>query len=143
MAAIVTDQFRILNANNFVDTVEDTTNSYYVFLGLSDPGSARYGRSANLATWNATATMPVPEDSINDLNHTADTMVFGRKVTSDNIRRLIKKRQWTKGTRYNMYRHDYSSTNKASGSQATRLYDSDYYVINKDYNVYILSLIHI
>ena len=137
MAAIVTDQFRILNANNFVDTVEDTTNSYYVFLGLSDPGSARYGRSANLATWNATATMPVPEDSINDLNHTADTMVFGRKVTSDNIRRLIKKRQWTKGTRYNMYRHDYSSTNKASGSQATRLYDSDYYVINKDYNVYI------
>ena len=41
MAAIVTDQFRILNANNFVETVEDTTNSYYVFLGLSDPGSGR------------------------------------------------------------------------------------------------------
>ncbi len=137
MAAIVTDQFRILNANNFVETVEDTANSYYVFLGLSDPGAGTYGRSADLATWNASATMPVPEDSFNILNHTGDTMIFGRKVTSDNIRRLIKKRTWAKGTRYNMYRHDYSSTNKASGSQATRLYDADYYVINKDYNVYI------
>ena len=35
MPAIVTDQFRILNANNFVESVEADQNSYYVFIGLS------------------------------------------------------------------------------------------------------------
>ena len=37
MSAIVTDQFRILNANNFVESVENTNNSYYVFVGLANP----------------------------------------------------------------------------------------------------------
>ena len=37
MSAIITDQFRILNANNFVESVENTTNSYYVFSGLPNP----------------------------------------------------------------------------------------------------------
>ena len=36
MAAIVTDQFRILNANNFVETVENSSNSYYVVVGLAN-----------------------------------------------------------------------------------------------------------
>ena len=40
MPAIVTDQFRILNANNFVESVENTNNSYYVFVGLANPSGA-------------------------------------------------------------------------------------------------------
>ena len=32
MAAIVTDQFRVLNAKNFVDSVKDPNNSYYILL---------------------------------------------------------------------------------------------------------------
>ena len=84
MAAIVTDQFRILNANNFIETVENSANSYYIFLGLTDPGSGKYGREINENEWNTNT--PVPEDSINDLNHSADTMIFGKRVTSDNIR---------------------------------------------------------
>ena len=44
MAAIVTDQFRILNASNFVDNVTDSNNSYYVFVGLSNPTTSGFGR---------------------------------------------------------------------------------------------------
>ena len=51
MPAIVTDQFRILNANNFVESVENTNNSYYVFIGLSNPTGAPtlagYGRTSD------------------------------------------------------------------------------------------------
>ena len=43
MPAIVTDQFRILNANNFVESVENTNNSYYVFIGLSNPTGSPSG----------------------------------------------------------------------------------------------------
>ena len=37
MPAIVTDQFRILNASNFVNSVLTDDDSYYVFLGLANP----------------------------------------------------------------------------------------------------------
>ena len=135
MAAIVTDQFRILNANNFIETVENSANSYYIFLGLTDPGSGKYGRKADNNTWNSDT--PIPEDSINDLNHVSDTMIFGKRVTSDNIRRLVPRRDWAAGTRYNMYRHDYNSNNPAPVSDAQRLYDARYFVMNKDFNVYV------
>ena len=34
MAAIITDQIRILNAKNFVAGVQTSSNSYYSFIGL-------------------------------------------------------------------------------------------------------------
>ena len=47
MSAIVTDQFRILNASNFVDSIESTSNSYYITLGLANPTvAAGYGRTS-------------------------------------------------------------------------------------------------
>ena len=50
MAAIVTDQFRILNASNFVDNVTDSNNSYYVFVGLSNPSTSGFGRKTDFDT---------------------------------------------------------------------------------------------
>jgi len=132
MAAIVTDQFRILNANNFVETVESSANAYYVFLGLTNPSMVGFGRTAN---WDT--NIPNPTDSIDIVNHTADTLMFGKKVGAANIRRLIRRTDWTQGTRYEMYRHDYSGTYPAPITQASRLYDANYYVMNKNYNVYV------
>ena len=132
MAAIVTDQFRILNANNFVETVESPANSYYVFLGLTNPSTVGFGRTNN---WDE--NIPNPTDSIDIVNHTADTMMFGKKVGAANIRRLVRRADWVQGTRYEMYRHDYSGTKPAPITQASRLYDANYYVMNKNYNVYV------
>ena len=50
MSAVVTDQFRISNAANFVDSVLDTNNSYYVFLGLSNPSTPNPGFGRN-SSW--------------------------------------------------------------------------------------------
>ncbi len=138
MAAIVTDQFRINNASNFLGDINDSSNSYYVFVGLSNPGiSNAFGRVADNATWNSDNTRPNPTDNFNYLNHTKDTMIFGRKINIDNARRVIRKETWTKGTNYEMYRQDYSVTNPSPKTYSSRLYDAKYYVINKDYNVYI------
>ena len=76
MAAIVTDQFRINNASNFLGDVNDTSNSYYVFVGLSNPGiSNAFGRAVDDSTWNTST--PNPTDDFNYLNHSKDTMIFG------------------------------------------------------------------
>ena len=60
-------------------------------------------------------------------------MVFGKKITSDNVRRVVRKISWTKDTVYDMYRHDYSASNRTPNGQTARLYDTDFYVINKDF----------
>ena len=132
MAAIVTDQFRILNASNFIDSVTSGNDSYYVFLGLDNPASVGFGRTTN---WNE--NIPNPTDNLEYLSHYRDTSLFGKKITSANIRRLIRKVTWTSNTSYEMYRHDYSIQNPTPNSNSSRLYDSNYYVINSDFRVYI------
>ena len=138
MSAIITDQFRILNANNFVDSVENTNNSYYVFIGLPNPIGTntlvRYGRSTN---WNTDT--PAPTDSFSYRAHTGDTTMFGKKVSSANIRRIIRRVDWVAGSRYEIYRDDYSIDNPSPLTQANRLYDANYYVLNSDFKVYICT----
>ena len=90
MPAIVTDQFRILNANNFVESVENTNNSYYVFIGLPNPVGAPtlagYGRTSD---WNSSDKTPAPTDSFSYRAHSGDTMMFGKRVSSANIRSCL------------------------------------------------------
>jgi len=136
MSAIVTDQFRILNANNFVESVENTNNSYYVYVGLPNPKGAGtlvgYGRSGD---WDTDT--PSPTDSFSYRLHSGDTMMYGKKVSSANIRRIIRRIDWVAGTRYDIYRDDYSPTNQSPVEKANRLYDAKYYVLNSDFKVYI------
>ena len=132
MAAIVTDQFRILNSNNFVESVSDPNNSYYVFLSLPNPSTVGFGRSTS---WDENT--PNPIDNFNYLNHVKDTMIFGKKITVNDVRRLIRRVDWRQGTVYEMYRHDYSISNTSPQTNSTRLYDANYYVMNSDYRVYI------
>lgn len=132
MAAIVTDQFRILNAGNFVDSVTSSSNSYYVFVGLSNPAVVGYGRTTD---WDTNT--PNPTDNFDYQSFVGDNMSFGKKVTSANVRRLARRIDWTRGTKYEMYRHDYSLTNLSPTTKSSRLYDANYYVMNSEYKVYI------
>ena len=138
MPAIVTDQFRILNANNFVESVENTNNSYYVFIGLANPTGAPtlagYGRTSD---WNSSDKTPAPTDSFSYRAHSGDTMMFGKRVSSANIRRIIRRVDWAEGNRYEIYRDDYSASNPSPLTAANRLYDANYYVLNSDFKVYV------
>jgi hypothetical protein len=132
MAAIVTDQFRIANATNFVNSVGDPSNSYYVFVSLPNPAQVGFGRDPN---WNT--NIPNPIDSLDYMNHYHDTMLFGKLVNKSNVRRLVRRIDWSSGTKYEMYRNDYSILNPSPITQSYRLYDANYYVLNSDYRVYI------
>ena len=133
MSAFVTDQFRILNAGSFVESISN--NSYYAFLGLSNPtpGSVGFGRTDN---WD-TSTTNNPVDNFQYLSHYRDTSLFGKKITSENARRVIRKVEWVANTPYDMYRHDYRQGNETPVSKTVRLYDANYYVITSEFKVYI------
>ena len=135
MPAVVTDQFRITNASNFVDSVLDSNNSYYVFLGLPNPAVAGFGRTT---TWNSANGTPDPVDNFQYLTHYRDTSLFGKKINSSNIRRVVKKHTWSANTRYDMYRHDYEALNNpAPKSQTGSLYKTNFYVLTSEFKVYI------
>lgn len=140
MPALVTDQFRILNATNFIESIDSEDNSYYVWVGLSNPDRNNgIGRDINWDGGSGTGTpiVPNPIDSLNYTNHYKDTLLFGKKVTSSNVRRVIRRIDWVRGTKYDMYRHDYNVENPSPISKRYRLYDSNYYVLNSEYKVYI------
>jgi hypothetical protein len=128
MAAIITDQIRILNAKNFVAGITDPANSYYSFIGLPNPTEVQ-------SDWDTNP--PSPKDSFDEENSYWDTMIALKKISASDVRQVIQKRVWSSGTTYDMYRHDYSRSNTAKVSGATNLYASSYYILNSDYRVYI------
>lgn len=128
MSAIITEQLRILNASNFRSGIASTTSSYYVWIGLPN--------ATNLSpTWNTSP--PAPVDSFEDSNRYWDSIIAMKRINSSDVRRVIDKYIWTSGEKYDMYRQDYSRNNLAPVSSATNLYSAKYYVLNRDYRVYI------
>jgi len=129
MSAIITNQFRILNSDNLLTGIASTnSSSYYVFLGLPNPTEVD-------SNWD-TAT-PSPVDNFDQYNDIWDTIIAVKKLNPSDISKVIRKITWSSGTTYDMYRHDYSASNPAPNSGATNLYNSNFYVINSDYRVYI------
>ena len=117
---------------SFVESVTDPDNSYYIFVGLSNPVGEEYGRSP---TWNSIPWHLL----ITSLIYAScyDTMMFGRRITPGNVRRVIRRVDWTKGTRYEQYKDDYSVDNISPNTGSTNLYDANYFVMNSDFRVYV------
>ena len=128
MAAIITDQIRILNAKNFVAGVSTSTNSYYSFVGLTDPTSIQ-------TDWDDDP--PSPIDNFNNQNDIWDTIIAVKKINATDVKQVVKRNSWTSGTTYDYYRPDYSVINPPKHAQGTSLYSSNYFVLNSDFRVYI------
>jgi len=128
MAAIITDQIRILNAKNFVAGVSNANNSYYSFIGLTNPADYQ-------VDWDVDP--PSPKDNFDQENDYWDTMVALKKINTADVRQVVPKLVWSSGTSYDMYRHDYSRSNTAVVSGSTSLYLANYFVMNSDFRVYI------
>ena len=128
MAAIITDQLRILNTKDFVASVASTTNSFYTWIGL--PNATQVD-----SDWNTTP--PDPRDSFNQENEYWDTMIALKKVDTTDVKQVVKKNTWTSGITYDMYRNDIQAENPSKPSNAISLYAANYFVVNSDFKVYI------
>ena len=128
MAAIITDQLRIVNANNFVAGVQSSQNSYYAFIGMPNP--ADYS-----STWDSDP--PAPKDSFSQADDYYDTMLACKRINSADISQVVRKVKWTSGVTYDMWRNDITRSNPSLPSGAFDIYFASYYVMNSDYRVYI------
>ena len=122
MAAIITEKFRLNNAKQFVEDMSEGASKAYMFVGRGH-------------AWTDDSTPPTPVDNPNDEYDAYRNMIALKAITSSDISHAIVRRDWTSGTTYDEYRHNYSSSNTSSSS-ATSLWSSLYYVVTDDYNVY-------
>ena len=142
MAALLTDQFRIFSARKFIKALEGpiatqsddaagaTRDRVYLFIGRPQP-------------WDDENSPPQAVDSFSEFSGSFDDMVSLKRILASDTIQVIRRIDWVSpeqttgglGFTYDMYRHDYSPSKTAS-SGATKLYDSDFYVVNSQYQVY-------
>ena len=88
-------------AAQFVESVSESSNSlYYVFTGETLP-------------FTDDNTPPAPTDSTFGVhNDVYDNLLFGKKITSDDVKHMIRRINWQSGNTYSAY--SYTSTSQAT-----------------------------
>ena len=144
MPAIITNKFRLNNAEQFTESFSESAATVY-YLGI--------GRAQNFGTitrpdartdYEGTETAPsTPGDSVLNEFKNFDDLLAAKKITGSDVSYCIPRRNWATGTTYDIYRHDYeefitgsTTTRQTANSGATALFDSTFYVLTSDRNVY-------
>ena len=143
MPAIITNKFRIHNAEQFSESFSEATPTVY-YLGIGRPQAFTTSTRGDSRTENeGSDTSPLtPVDSVKDEFYTFDDLLAAKRVTSSDVSYVIPRRNWTSGTVYDMYRHDYgnritgTTTTQTSTSGASTLWDSTFYVLSSANHVY-------
>ncbi len=108
MSSIVTNEFRVQNAQNFISDVK--LNNYYIAIGKIDD-------------WQTSSRTPLNTREIQIYNW--NSMIGGKKILDNRISLVIPRIDWTMGTIYSMY----DDTND-------ELDTSSFYVLTDESNVY-------
>ena len=143
MPAIITDKFRIHNSEQFHEAFSESSGNT-MYLGIGRPQAFATSTRGDSRTNNeGTDTAPVtPADNINSQHFPFDDMLAAKKITSSDITFAIPRRNWTTGTVYDIFRHDYgeyatgTTTAITSNSGASTLHDATFYVLTSARNVY-------
>jgi hypothetical protein len=143
MPAIITNKFRIHNSEQFTESFsEASANTYYLAIGRPQ-AFATSTRGDSRTDNEGTDTAPLtPADSVQEEFYTFDDLLAAKKIASSDVSYVIPRRNWTTGTIYDYYRHDYgnrvtgTTNTQSSYSGATSLYDATFYVMSSAYNVY-------
>ena len=123
MAAIITEKFRVHNARQFKEDFSEAESSTYVFIGRP-------------YSWADDNSPPAPANGVGEEIQAWEDMLALKKVDPADVSHGITRYNWTSGTKYDEYSHDYSASNLSPATSANNLYDSRFYVMTDEYHVY-------
>ena len=140
MPAIVTNKFRLNNAEQFYESFSEANTAYYLFVGRPQPWTTTtpYGGGSDSAP-------PTPLDNVDDEFMYFRDMQSAKKIATSDIQYAIPRHTWTTGTVYDYYRGDYGAQWSSTASDivktvnaGTNLWASTtlFYVISSLNNVY-------
>ena len=143
MPAIITDKFRIHNSEQFQEAFSETSGNT-MYLGIGRPQAFATSTRGDSRTNNeGTDTAPLtPADNLNAQHFPFDDLLAAKKIAASDVTFAIPRRNWTTGTTYDIYRHDYgeyatgTTTAITANGGASTLHDSAFYVLTTARNVY-------
>ncbi len=119
MAAIISGNFRSLNAASFVEEIQGDRSNIYVGLGKSSP----WGGTTTANTSDEDA--PTPTDTIDAINEARQQMIGMKLVTDNDISHVVPRYDWFPGAQF----VPWDSTDPA-------IYDKAFYCLTSDFKVY-------
>ena len=129
MAAIITEKFRLHNAEQFEESFsEASASTYYLFIGKSSPFTSTTSGGNDNAP-------PTPIDDVTTEFYKWDSMLAAKLISASDVSFAIPRRNWANNTTYDMYEHDVSGTNTTT-SGASNLFSSTFYFMTTDHRVY-------
>jgi hypothetical protein len=143
MPAIITNKFRINNAEQFNESFSEASPEVY-YLGIGRPQAFATQTRGDLRTENqgTDSAAITPVDSVIEELNTYDDLLAAKKITQSDVEFVIPRRNWVTSTVYDYYRHDYgnritgTTSIQTSNSGATTLFDATFYVLTTARNVY-------
>jgi len=128
MTAIVTSQFRVVNAQNFKEDVE--TSSVYVGIGKADVWS-------NSTSDKTDTDAFTPYDNQTNVAEAWQNMIGLKKIAASDVSHVVPRHNWTAGDSYQPWDSDYKES--ISGViTPTSIFDSQspFYVMTSQFKVY-------
>jgi len=122
MAAIVSTEFRVLNANNFKEDIADTSNNVYVGIGKADVWSNAL--SDRTDSTNISSDFP-PDDHLDEFGLARKNLIAIKKLGSSDVSHVVRRYTWETGTVYVPWDSNDSS-----------IFDKKFYVITSEFKVY-------
>ena len=136
MAAIITNKFRINNAEQFTESFsEDAATTYYLFIGRPHAWATDTDPQGVSVVEGTDSAPPTPYDTMGAEFYAWDDMIGMKIIASTDVSYVIPRRDWTTGTTYDYYSHDIA-TGAAANSGATNLFDATFHVVNSNNDVY-------
>ena len=143
MPAIITDRFRIHNSEQFQEAFSESSGNT-MYLGIGRPQAFATATRGDARTDNeGSDTAPLtPADNRNAQSFPFDDLLAAKRITSSDVTFAVPRRNWTTGTTYDIYRHDYgeritgTTTAQTSNSGVSTLHDANFFVLTTARNVY-------
>ena len=120
MPSLVTTKFKIHNAEQFIESLDETNaTNLYLFVGRVEDWDSDGGSFDDI-------NPPAPTDSVANTNYDYwNAMIAAKKVTATDVSHVIRRINWESQTDYTAYTHTNSD-----------IYANNFYVITDDFNVY-------
>ena len=95
--AILTINHKINSVNNFINSIKDSRNSYYCYVGKADPWLNSNGQIDETA-------VPVANGSVEQIEHDIyRDMIFAKLLTNTDVSYMTKRYDWANGAIYSGY----------------------------------------
>jgi hypothetical protein len=124
MAAIVSNNFRSLNAKGFIEDVRSEQSNIYVGVGKT---TAWQDSTPDLQDFTD-GQAPLPVDTIDDVNEARANMIGIKLLKNSEVSHVVPRYDWTAGTVYSPWDSDDPNIYENS--------ENPFYVLTKDFKVY-------